>query len=53
MRQQETSKSNLAPFPLIDLICGYFVLNLDGTLNRYERTFKNYFEEKRLRKDEF
>lgn len=50
MRQQETSESNLAPFPLINLICGYFVLNLDGTLNRYEKHLKTILKRKNLGK---
>jgi separase len=41
-------ESNLTPFPSIDPLCGYFLLNPDGTLNRYERTFKDHFEEKKL-----
>jgi len=46
---KEQVENNLAFFPSIDHLCGYFVLNLDGTLNRYERTFKDYFEEKKLK----
>jgi separase len=41
-------ENSLSPFPLIDPLFAYFVLNPDGTLNRYERTFKDHFEEKKL-----
>lgn len=46
---KEQVENNLTPFPSIDPLCGYFVLNPDGTLKRYESIFKEYFEEKKLK----